>query len=361
MAVVLHKIVSAIRVPDNVLSGVAKIEKYALTATSTSLAVREVVHIDGVMRMNGKPTRLIGNQLAMGFTNSLRDVYKIESIPHSLELRAVEDVKLRPSFDVGENIRFTENKFTPELNPKLDKEAKTLMSSTDLSDEITPKIVERNPALKNIFNNMSGKTMKTVGGALVTIGVGIAAVCVAVNEHRNRLTACMLYYYEKDQLRRCTIATCTCKKISCKKDCNYCTNSILKKFLPADMLVDNCGEFKGTAGCVKCPSDDYNKANLSDDATLVEDSAADSSFVRCQRPNFFETLTDLFGGVSNDLLQIVHQSLNGLSWLVQRLPMIILFIFIGIVAIVAISFIGKLFRDSNNGSNFIQIPSEKET
>lgn len=343
MALVLHKIVGAIRVEENVVSGVSKIERYSIQATSNALQVREITNLDGVMRMNGKSTQIVATQLAMGFTSALRDVYKLDNtIPRSLELRAIEDVKLRPSYTVGENIRFTENDFTPAVSAKLDAQAKKVMNSTDLADEITPAIVERNPVLKNIFNNLSGKTVRTVGGTLLTIGIGIAAVCVAVNEHRNRLTACMLYYYQSDQLRRCTIITCTCKKVDCTQDCNYCATAILNKYLPADMLVDNCGDYTDSAaGCVKCPSDDYNKANVNDDATLVNDDVANSSFVRCQRPNFFEALTDLFGGVSEDLMNIVKGSLSGISWIVKFIPYIIIIAIIGVVIVILISLFGK--------------------
>lgn len=349
MSLALHRIVSAIRVEDNVLAGVAKIEKYGLSATQSSLAVREIVKVDGVMKMNGKATSVIGSELAMGFTSALRDVYKLENIPHSLELRTIEDVKLRPSYLVGENIRFVENRFAPELSSKLDKEAKRVMSSKNLSDEITPEIVERNPALKKIFENMSGKKMKTFAGTVLTVGVGIAAVCVAVNEHRNRLTACMLYYYDDNkQLRRCTIATCTCKKVACTKSCNYCSPDILQKYLPPDMLVDNCGDFSGSAECRKCPSEDYNKANLSDDSTLKEKDVSQSSFVRCQRPDFFDALSDMFGGVSEDILDIVKGSLSGLSWIVKFLPYIIFAAIAGIVIIILISIFGKFNSSSSS-------------
>lgn len=349
MSLALHRIVSAIRVEENVVAGVAKIEKYGLNATSSALAVREVVKLDGVMTMNGKATRFIGTQLAMGFTSSLRDVYKLDNIPRSLELRTIEDVKLRPSYSVGEHIRFTENKFKPEISSKLDKEAKRVMSSTDLADEITPAIVERNPVLKRIFDKMSGKKMRTFAGTVLTVGVGIAAVCVAVNEHRNRLTACMLYFYQNNQLQRCAIATCTCKKVDCTKACNYCPPNILAKYLPADMLVDNCGDYTGSsAGCIKCPSDDYNKANVSDDATLAPEDVSKSSFVRCQRPDFFEALTDMFGGVSEDLLDIVKGSLGGISWIVKFLPYIILVTIVGIAIIILISIFGKLNNKKSN-------------
>lgn len=341
MTLVLHKIVNAIRIEDQVVAGIAKIERYSVTATSSALAIREIVNIDGVLRMNGRATREIATELAMGFTSTLRDVYRIDTIPRSLELRAIEDVKLRPSYMVGENLRFVENKFKPELNSKLDNEAKRIMNSTDLKDELTPAIVERNPVLQNICNRLSGKTVKTVGGAVITIGVGIAAVCVAVNEHRNRLTACMLYYYDNNQLRRCTVVTCTCKQVDCAKNCNYCTTDVLRKYLPADMLVDNCADFTGAAGCVNCPSDSYLKTDINDDATLKQDDVAESSFVRCQKPDFFEALSDLFGGVSEDLMDIVKGSLNGVSWLVQLLPYIILVAVIGIVIVILISIFGK--------------------
>lgn len=349
MALVLHKILSAVRTEENILSGISKIERYSAVATSKIINVREFASVKGVMHINGKPVEAVSSQLSMGFTSSLRDVYKIDNIPKSLELRSIEDVKLRPSFTVGENIRFAENRFKPQLSEKLDTEAKKIMSSTDLKDEITPAVVERNPVLKNIFNNLSGKTMRTVGGTLITIGIGIAAVCAVVNEHRNRLTACTLYYYRNNQLRRCTILTCTCKKVACQKDCNYCSPEILKKYLPADMLVDNCGDFKEAAGCAKCPSENYNKVDISDDNTLRQDNIEDSSFVRCQRPDFFEALSDLFGGVSEDLLDIVKGSLNGVSWLVSKLPYIILAAIIGTIIIIIISIFSK-FKSSSSSA-----------
>ncbi|WBR61448.1 envelope component protein [Drosophila suzukii associated hytrosavirus 1] len=356
MSLALHKIVGAIRAEENVLSAVSKIEHYSLSATSNVLTVREIAHVDGLMHMNGKATHVIASELAMGFTSSLRDVYKIDHIPRSLELRTIEDVKLRPSYMVGENIRFAQNKFAPELATKLDKEAKNIMNSTDLADEIKPEIVERNPALKNIFNKMSGKKVRTVGGTLLSIGVGVAAVCAAVNEHRNRLTACMLYYYNNDQLRRCVVATCTCKKIDCTKDCNYCSVEVQKQYLPADMLLsDNCKGFTGDSGCVKCPSENYNQANLSDDATLKVDNVAESSFVRCQKPNFYEAISDLFGGVSQDLMDIVKGSLTGVGWLVQKLPYIIIFAIVGIVIVIIISIYKKFSGRSSSSSDTVPI------
>lgn len=358
MSLVLYKIVGAVRLPENVLSGVSKIEHYSVLATSKALPVRDFVHVNGTMKINGRPTHLVSTELAMGFTTALRDVYKIKSIPVPLELRAIEDVKLRPSYTVGENLRFAENVFAPELSKKLDAGANKVMHSTDLADEITPKIVERNPALKNIFNNLSGKTMRTVGGTLLTFGIGIAAVCIVVNEHRNRLTACNLYYYVNDQLRRCVIPTCTCKNVDCTKDCNYCTVALMNKYLPADMKVDNCVDFKDKPGCAKCPSDDYEKLNINDDDTLVNGDVANSSFVRCQKPTFFEALGDIFGGVSSDLMDIVRGSLNGLNWLVQNLPIIIILSVIGIIIIILISVFSKL---GNNKDIKLLAPSAIES
>lgn len=342
MSLVLHKIVAAIRVEENVISGISKIERYSLAATSSILTTREITNVDGVIRMNGKATQQLSHDLSMGFTSALKDIYKIDNIPKSLELRSLEDIKALPSYEVGQNIRYVDQKLKPELSSKLDSKTLKLMESTNLNDKITPSVVERNPVLKNIFNKMSGKTMKTVGGTLLTIGVGTGAICTVVNEHRNRLTACMLYYYDNNQLRRCAIATCTCKAVACTKNCNYCKPSILKKYLPDDMLHDNCGDFKGSsAGCVKCPSDNYNKANIFDDSTLHETSVSDSSFVRCQKPDFFEALSDLFGGASEDLLDIIRGSLNGISSLVKYLPYIIIAAIIGTLIIIIISIFGK--------------------
>lgn len=342
MSLVLHKIVGAIRVPENIISGVSKIEHYSMLATSKVLAVREIVHLDGIMKINGRATSLVATELAMGFTSTLRDVYKINTIPKSLELRAVEDVKLLPSYKVGENVRFNQETLKPEMMPKLDSEAQKIMSSTDLGVEITPKVVERNPVLKRLFDNLKGKHIKTIGGSILIFGATIAAVCVMVNEHRNRLTACMLYYYVKDQLSRCTIVTCTCKKVDCTKNCEYCTTEILQKYLPADMLVDNCKDFTGSAGCVNCPSDNYEKANINDDNTLINSSVANSSFVRCQRPDFFDALGDLYGGIGSDIMDIVRGSLNGLSWIIQKLPIIILVCIVGAIVFFVFSFIGKV-------------------
>lgn len=343
MSLVLHKILGAIRIEDHILSGINKIERYALNATSSALIVREILNLNGILHMNGKATHILATQLAMGYTSALHDVYKLDKgIPRSLELRTIEDVKMRPSYIVGENLRFIENELTPELSAKLDKEANKVMTSTNLDDEITPAIVEKNPVLKNIFNRLSGKTIRTMTGTLIKIGIGVAAVCIAVNERRNRLTACMLFYYEKGQLRQCVIETCTCKKVTCTKDCNFCSPDILEKYLPADMLVDNCGDFKDAAGCVKCPSDDYSKLNINDDKTLTADNVANSSFVRCQRPDFFDALSDLFGGVSEDLMSIIKGSLSGISWIVKLLPYVILCSIIGVVIIILISLFGKL-------------------
>lgn len=341
MALALHKIVGAIRAEENVVSALSKIEHYSVMATSSALAVHEIKQLDGLMHMNGKATHVISNELAMGFTTALRDVYKIDTIPHSLELRTIEDVKLRPSFAVGENIRFAEHQLEPALSPKLDRRTRRVMSSKSLDDELTPAMVERNPALKNIFTNLSGKTVRTVGGTLLSIGVGTTAVCAAVNEHRNRLTGCMLYYYHNEQLRRCVIATCTCKRITCTEKCNYCSAEVMAQHLPADMARDNCKGAHGSA-CVQCPSANYNRANIADDATLQVDTVSNSSFVRCQEPTFYEALADLFGGISHDLIAIVKGSLSGVSWLVQKLPYIILLAVFAVVVVILVSIFKKL-------------------
>lgn len=348
MSIVLHKIVGAIRSEENILVGISKIERYSESATSKILSVREFTTKNGIIHINGKTTQSVAMELSMGFTSALHDVYKINSIPKSLELRSIEDVKLLPSYKVGENLRFSENILKPELSSKLDVKAKNIMSSRDLSDEITPTVVERNPALKNIFNSLSGKTIRTVGGTVLTIGVGIAAVCTVVNEHRNRLTACMLYYYDNDYLRRCTIATCTCKRVACQKDCNYCTATISQKYLPSDMLQDNCKDFKGVAGCENCPSENYSKTDITNNSTLQSTSTENSSFVRCHRPDFFEALSDLFGGVSEDLMDIVRGSLNGISWFIQKLPYIILIAITGTIIIIIISIFTKINPHRNN-------------
>lgn len=352
MRLVLYKIIGAIRREEDVVHAISKIDSYTREATSSILPLRQITHVDGIAHMNGKATHILSSELAMGFTSSLRDIYNIENIPLSLELRTIDDVKLRPSYIVGENIRFSENRLTPELSSKLDDEAKKIMNSTNPNDKLTPEIVERNPALKNISEKLSGKSVRTVGGTLITIGVGIAAVCLAVNEHRNRLTACMLYYYDATNvLRRCVIATCTCKAVACSSNCNYCTNDVLQKYLPADMLQNNCEGFTGTADCRNCPSSNYMKANINDDSTLAQDDKSKSSFVRCQKPNFYEALSDLFGGVSDDLLDIVKNSLNGISWLIQKLPLIILCVFIGFILIIIISIIKRFIGSESSSSS----------
>ena len=341
MSLVLHKVISAIRVEDNIISGISKIEKYSLEATSSILPVREINNINGIIKINNKTTSLIAQELSMGFTNVLKDIYKIDNIPKALELRTIQDVKNTPSFLVGENIRFTKEKFTPELYSKLDSDTKKIMESTDPDVKITPEAVERNPTLKSIFDKMSGKTFKTVTGVLVTLGLGTVAVCAAVNEHRNRLTGCMLYYYNNEgQLTGCVIPTCTCKPINCKSNCNNCSLEIQQKYLPTDMLKNNCIDFKGV-GCSQCPSENYNKANISNEASLTKDDKSDYNFVKCQRPDFFEALTDLFGGVSEDLMNIVKGGLSGVSWIIQKLPYIILFSVIGIIIIIIISIFSK--------------------
>lgn len=350
MSLVLHKVLSAIRVEENVASGISKIERYSLDATSSVLPVREINKVDGIMRINNKSTTIIAEQLSMGFTTVLRDVYKIDNIPKALELRTIEDIKMKPSYAVGENARFTTEKLMPEMSAKLDKDTNKVMSSTDPDVKLTPEAVERNPVLKNIFNKISGKTLKTAGGALITIGLGTVAICAAVNEHRNRLTACTLYYYDGDQLRSCVVPTCTCKPVACTSNCNYCGQELLEKYLPADMLKDNCGGFSGV-GCAQCPSESYNKANISDDSTLTNNNTTDTSFVKCQRPTFFDALTDLFGGVSEDLLGIVKDSLGGVSWIIQKLPYIILFFVVGILIIIIISIFNKFAGDNKTSSS----------
>lgn len=352
MTLVLHKILSAIKSEENVLAGISKIERYSELATSKIISLREFANIDGVMHINGKKIENVSLRLSMGYTDALHDVYKIDNIPKSLELRSIEDIKSLPSYIVGKNVKFSQDILKPQLLEKLDPEAKRIMSSTNLSEEITPAIVERNPVLRNIFTNLSGKTVRVVGGALLTFGIGTAAVCALVNEHRNRLTACMLYYYSNNQLRRCAVITCTCKKIACKKDCNYCSTEILQKYLPSDMLKDNCDGFKEAAGCVKCPSENYHKTNLLDDLTLVQDKVSDSSFIRCQRPDFFEVLSDLFGGVSEDLLDIVKGSLKGISWFIQKLPYIILAAIIGTIIIIIISLFNRFVKRKNQDNEY---------
>lgn len=338
----------AIKSPTHSASGTRKIADYAHEAEAGSLKVRPMV-LDtktGHMSVNGKPTHVVSEQLKMGYTTALKDVYDIDNVPKTLEHRSVEDVKFHPSYSVGENMRFKDEKFQPQMEPKLNKEGKKVMKSTDLTEEITPRVVEQNPPLKNIFMNLSGKTMRSVGGTLLKFGIGIAAVCVVVNEHRNRLTACMLYYHEKKQLRRCTIASCTCKSVECKKDCDYCTDVIMKKYLPNDMLsTDNCIGFKGT-GCAQCPSEAFSKANIEDDETLQKEDPDEAVFVRCQKPDFFEALGDIFGGTSEQLLEIVNGSLAAINWLIAKLPYIILFGIIVVVIIILISILGK-FKSSS--------------
>lgn len=354
MTLVLHKIVSAVRTSDNIVSGVAKIAEYGELVTSKTLTVRQFKYLDGAMKINGKSVQTVASELSMGFSSVLKDVYEIDTIPKALELRSIEDVKLLPSYAVGENLRFSENTLKPPLLDKLDSEAKRVMSSRDIKDELTPAIVERNPVLKNIAEKMSGKKVKTLVGTVVTFGIGIAAFCIVVNDYRIRLTACNLYYYVNGQLRRCAIATCTCKKVACTKDCNYCDEAVLKRYLPADMLVDNCVGFTGSADCVKCPSENFNKTDIADDKTLAkQDNAEQSSFVRCQKPDFFDAMSDLFGTTSQDLLDIVHSSLSGVSWIIQKLPYIILAAVVFIIIIIIISIFTK-FNPGRNSSSTVR-------
>lgn len=352
MKLALHKIIGAIRVEENVISGIGKLEKYALDATSSStkLAIREVKKIENVMHINGKATHVVASQLAMGFTTALHDVYKLDSIPRSLELRAIEDVKLKSSFKVGEHIQFSEKKFTPELSAKVDNEAKKVLSSTDIGEKLTPEIVERNPALNNIFKNVKGKTVKAVGGVVVTIGLTTAAFCIAVNEHRIRLTGCMMSYYDENKIfRQCVIPTCTCRKIQCTKNCNYCDTDLMRKYLPQDMLINNCGDFKESAGCVNCPSENYQKKfNIDDDNTLQATNNQQEIFIRCQQPTFFDAFSDLFGGISESLLNIVKDSVGGVSWIIKNLPTIIIFT---IGAIIIGVFISLILKFGGNGGN----------
>lgn len=335
----LYKVISAIRAESHITEGITKLEKYSHEAVSVSLETRRMIEIEGVMTINGKATHVVSRELSMGFTSALRDVYNIRDIPRPLELKTVNEVKELPSFRVGEHIRFTEERLEPQLAVKLDNNTKEIMKSAHPDVKLTPEMAERNPVLKNIFSKMSGKTFTTFGGWTVAIGLGIASAVTVVNEHRSRMTACMLYYYEYGQLRRCVIPTCTCKPVACTKKCNFCDEAQMK-LLPQDMQVDNCGGFKGV-GCMNCPSASYLKTNINEDNTLVATSD-DSRFIRCHQPTFYEALTDIWGGVNEDILDIVKSSLSGVGWLVGKLPMIILIAICIIIAVIIISIITKI-------------------
>lgn len=349
MPLVLHKIVRAIKSEEHTISGIAKLEQYGLDATSNSLRVRELKNIDGIMHLNGRTTEAIAEDLAMGFTSALRDVYHIDAIPRSLELRTIEDVKLHPSYAVGENLRFASEKLEPELGAKLDAETKRVFGSRDSKEKITPEMVKRNPVLQRIYNKVNGKTLIAVGGTVVSFSLGITAFCLVVNAYREKLTTCMLYYYndDDDNLRSCTIKSCICKKVDCTENCNYCSVAIMAKYLPADMITDNCSGFKGSeATCINCPSKNFQSVDISDDETLTADDIRKTSYVRCQKPDFFEAMSALFGGISEDLLEIVKGSLNGISWLVTKLPYILLFFIIGIAIVIIISIFKKFSAKS---------------
>lgn len=356
MSLSLHRIVGAFHTEANIVSGISKLEKYSLIDSSKALSVREITKSNNVFKINGRDTLTLSNELAMGYTRVLRDIYYIDNnIPRALELRAIEDVKQLPSYVVGENLRFIEEKLKPELATKLTSKTKTIMSSTNLNDKITEEIVEKNPALKNIFSNLSGKTVKTLTGTVVTFGLGITAVCAIINEHRNRLTACMLYYYQNNQLKRCVIATCTCKQIACNQNCNYCSPDTISKYLPDDMRIDNCTganklDSSGGGLCAKCPSLNYNRSSFNDESTLVHIPVSQSSFVRCQRPDFYETLSDLFGGVSEDLLSIIKDSLGGFSWFVQKIPLIIFIAVIVTIIIIVFNILSKFYNNKKSNS-----------
>lgn len=352
----LYKILSAVRKELEIVEGTQKISRYADLAVGTVLPVRQMVNEASGVHINGRPTLVVSRELAMGFSNALRDVYQIENIPRSLELRALNDVKNLPSLKIGDQIRFTETSFVPELDKKIDTNAKKIMSSTDPETKLTVDVVEKNPALKAIFDKMNNKTFRTVGGWVVVIGLGTAAGVLAVNEHRNRLTACLLYYYVKGSLTSCVIPTCTCKPTACTSKCNYCSEALMN-LLPDDMKVDNCEGFKGT-GCVNCPSEAFNPTNISNDSSL-DANKNDQYFVRCFRPTFYEALTDLWGGASEDLINIVKGALQTANWLVNALPIIFIIAVVIIVIVVILSIISK-FSSSSQSPKVEQIYYDRQ-
>lgn len=337
----LVHILSAVKSVDHVAAASAKLLSFTSTLHLSSINPIELkprtIEFQGeIPRINNENLSVVARDLSMGYTDALRHIYNVSNVPAILKSRYISLIDKYPSFKVGEHERFTNNVFKPQLEKTLNQKAKNILNSK--TENLTIEVVNENPSLKNLTEKMKSRKFKSFTGSIIAIGATIGLVIAAINNHRNRLTACQYWYHKNGNLTCCVIQSCTCKSIACTKECNYCETSILNK-LPNAMQTAKCPSH--FVGCVNCPSNDFLKATFEKDKLVAEEN---DGFIRCQEPTLFDAFSDLFGNATEELMEIVAHSLKGVGWFMSKLPYIIGISVVVFIIIIIVSVIGKFSK-----------------
>lgn len=313
------------------ISSSLHLERYAESVAVTGRTLAHDLTIsEGVVKIGNERLDVVNKKLRLGYTDVLKNIYKINDIPRPLSMRITEDIEGLSSARIGQHERFNEQ-FKSKLSEKLSKDVYDHLTTP--GKEVTEEMVKNNKVLEDIFNLLKNKSLRPItGAAIVLFGVSTATIALTVNKRMHETRGCFAYYTRNGILQSCKIVSCSCGTKSlnpdCGKHCTVCRNDILSAF-PNDMLnIHNCDNINDEP-CVKCPSEDFGKhttANLTDenpDFSTLERS--DQLYVKCNNPSVVDTMTDLYGQLGEDLLDVVDNAAQATSFIFRNIKNILIY------------------------------------
>lgn len=336
------------------IEGATKLEKYGRDVVSAGIHDLKVVNNEKVL-LGGEHVLDISRDLRLGNLEAVKRVYKLNEVPVPLGVRLTEDVKVLPSFAVGESERIGV-KFKDRIREKLP--AKTFEELSSKEGVLKVEHVEQNPVLKDIIEDMKKKERDSTTGNnirnILLAGGSIAAAVAVINARRAQNRGCFAYYYDDNgKLSSCRVETASCDgkgsfNTSCggkQHPCNNCTGDILERIPAAMKLLDNCiGRADGQA-CYNCPPPNQVSADTPDisdsDDAFDRNTVGDTIYFKCNDPSILDTIGDIFGQAGSDLIDLVDSSLQGSSWIFRNLSKI--FKYGGIILVIAVC-LGAMYK-----------------
>lgn len=288
------------------------------------LKVREMTKISNLTLINNKEVHEVAHVLKKGYMNEIKNVYEIKttSIPKDLEIKITSDIKGLPAFEFGKY-----EKGTTQISEGIkNKSPKKSLDHLHQDRDITMTDVNKSPALKSVLEYMRSKQFRTFMKEVIIVGATTLAALTLLNAHRKTMSACLVYYYENNNLKNCRLLSCSCADGQMNDHGNRfpnCTSKILD-LLPDDMKQTNqCAGTSGTT-CVNCPSQTFRDMFGAGVTDMDKDSKQDQIYVNCQKPSVFDAMGDILHHVTDTVAQVINGAANAASWLASHLPTILI-------------------------------------
>lgn len=352
----IFRILDVARYESSAIKSVSRLNTYASGILHSGYAIkaRPIRKISGLTLINNRNILHVSTDIRKGYFKSLSHVYDVKVIPKDLELRTFHDVKDLPAYHFGKAERYT-NTMTENIKSKSPPGALDHLEKG--TSDLSIKDLDKSPALKETCKFIQGKTLTTIAGKVVVVGIGFLLAIEFLNEHRKDMQACIAYRVINGNLQGCKIPTCTCidgSMNSRDNKYNLCGTDLMN-MLPPDMKsVSNCQGNTGLS-CVNCPSQAFRDMYGKDaNASLDQNTKADEIYVECRIPSIFNALGDITHSIGESTLGVIQGAATATTWFLKNLPSILIgggAIFAIVIVVWFLRSLGVFGGGNKNGYN----------